>query len=362
MGSEAFYHYLYGHHCTIFMDHEALKNLLNTAHPSGKLARWGMALQELDLKIEYRQGKANARADALSRYPISLLASNGSNTQIAAVVAKLDIASSHVESVEGRTLEKRQKEDPSPAAILAYLHKRELPEEEKAARELVLGESMYMVIDGVMYHVQRDKALRIIPPTADRRKCFLEAHEGPFSGHLRVGKMYSQLCRYYLRWGVRNTTVYHPQTDGLVEQFNRTLTDMLAKRRGNGDKEWDEILPYALFAYQSTEQVSTGESPFHLLYGRNPQLPTETALNPPIQRELISLHDYHTTMTQRMGEMWTTAQRNIRRAQRRQKHYHDHRAREEKFKVEERAFVHTPTLKSGPVHKLVSPGFHPEIF
>ena len=26
-----------------------------------------------------------------------------------------------------------------------------------------------------------------------------------------------------------NTTAYHPQTDGLVERFHRTLTDMLAK-------------------------------------------------------------------------------------------------------------------------------------
>ena len=62
-----FRHCLYGHRCTVFTDHEALHSLLNTPHPSGKLARWGLALQELELQIQYRPGKHNANADALSR-------------------------------------------------------------------------------------------------------------------------------------------------------------------------------------------------------------------------------------------------------------------------------------------------------
>ena len=62
--------YLYGHSCTVFTDHEALKSLLNTPQPSGKLARWGMALQELNLTIQHRSGKHNANADALSRHPL----------------------------------------------------------------------------------------------------------------------------------------------------------------------------------------------------------------------------------------------------------------------------------------------------
>ena len=32
-------HYLYGHRCQIYTDHNALKSLLNAPHPSGKLAR-----------------------------------------------------------------------------------------------------------------------------------------------------------------------------------------------------------------------------------------------------------------------------------------------------------------------------------
>ena len=43
-----------------------------------------------------------------------------------------------------------------------------------------------------------------------------------------------------------NTTAYHPQTDGLVERFNRTLTSMLAKRVEQSGRDWDTQLPYVL--------------------------------------------------------------------------------------------------------------------
>ena len=84
-----FRHYLYGFPCTVYTDHEALKSLLNTPHPSGKLARWGMAIQELNLKIEYRPGRSNAKADALSRYPVSLLPSDCAETQTCPLIAAM---------------------------------------------------------------------------------------------------------------------------------------------------------------------------------------------------------------------------------------------------------------------------------
>ena len=60
-----------------------------------------------------------------------------------------------------------------------------------------------------------------------------------------------------------NTTAYHPQTDGLVERFHRTLTDMLAKSVQQGGKDWDLRLPYVLFAYRASPQTSTGETYCH---------------------------------------------------------------------------------------------------
>jgi len=41
--------------------------LLNTPHPSGKLVRWGLASQEVDLKIHYRPIRTHKVADALSQ-------------------------------------------------------------------------------------------------------------------------------------------------------------------------------------------------------------------------------------------------------------------------------------------------------
>ena len=77
-----------------------------------------------------------------------------------------------------------------------------------------------------------------------------------------------------------NTTTYHPQTNGLVERFIWTLIDMLSKTTDSGEQDWGLKLPFILFAYRATPQASTGESPFFLLYGRDPRLPTEAALSP----------------------------------------------------------------------------------
>ena len=67
-----FRHYLYGQQCEVITDHQPLRSLLKMPHPSGKLARWGLALQELDLTIKYHPGKQNMAVDALSRAPLSI--------------------------------------------------------------------------------------------------------------------------------------------------------------------------------------------------------------------------------------------------------------------------------------------------
>ena len=167
-----FHHYLYGHLCTVYTDYEALKFLLNTPQPSGKLARWGMAIQELDLTIEYRPSNNNTRADALSRYPPSLLAplqdKMCADTVVAAIQAQ-DISAKSGEGDSLDTLSKRQRADSTLKPLVTYLKTGELPSDDRLARELLPTRDLHSLEDGVLYRVLPDKTRRVILPTEDRR-------------------------------------------------------------------------------------------------------------------------------------------------------------------------------------------------
>ena len=77
--------------------------------------------------------------------------------------------------------------------------------------------------------------------------------------------------------GIRklNTTAYHPQCDGMVERFNRTLKTMIRKHAARFGAQWDRYLPGILCAYRNTPHDFTGEKPSFLLLGHDCRTPME---------------------------------------------------------------------------------------
>ena len=159
-----------------------------------------------------------------------------------------------------------------------------------------------------------------------------------FTSHL-LTEIYKMLHVHPIR-----TTPYHPQTDGLVERFNKTLKNMLRKAVTKEGKDWDKLVPYLLFAYREVPQASTGISPFELLYGRGPLdiiRDTWSAVGTTSKDESVIAHVL--TIRERLEKMRNIVKENLEEAQQVQKKAYDKRARDQILKEGDKVLVLLPT-------------------
>jgi len=75
------------------------------------------------------------------------------------------------------------------------------------------------------------------------------------------------------------TTAYHPQTNGQVERYNRTMATQLRHYFADDPSRWEELLPVITMAYNSQPHLSTGIAPFEFVIPR--RIPNLTVRNLP---------------------------------------------------------------------------------
>ena len=74
--------------------------------------------------------------------------------------------------------------------------------------------------------------------------------------------------------------VYTPQSNGRLEGWHRFFKACIAKHIRGGGVEWDELVPLAVSAYNFFPCQSSKESPFVLMFGRDPITPVARLLEP----------------------------------------------------------------------------------
>ena len=67
-------------------------------------------------------------------------------------------------------------------------------------------------------------------------------------------------------------TLQQPESDSMLEKFNWTLGQELAKFCQKGQSEWDMKIPGLLMAYRLAEHESTGYSPTKWMIGHEIRL------------------------------------------------------------------------------------------
>ena len=159
--------------------------------------------------------------------------------------------------------------------------------------------------------------------------------------------LFTQLCRK-LNIDKLQSSPYRPETNAIVERFNGTLKSMLKKLVDEGAKDWDEYIPYVLFAYREVPSETTGFSPFELVYGwpvRGPLglLKEIWTGNEESEQNLIQ---YIIDIEEKLSWVTELAHQKKTEMQTKQKTWYDKRARDRKFNPGDEVLVLLPSSGS----------------
>jgi hypothetical protein len=81
------------------------------------------------------------------------------------------------------------------------------------------------------------------------------------------------LTNHFLMKHVSSTT-YYPHGNGQDESSNKVLGTLLTKLVNENKTYWDEHLFTLLFSYKTTYKITTGYTPYQLMYGLHPLMRT----------------------------------------------------------------------------------------
>ena len=93
-------------------------------------------------------------------------------------------------------------------------------------------------------------------------------------------KLIKEMCEI-LGINKTRTTSYHPQYDGMVERYNRTLATQLSMFVNENHSDWDKHLPTVLMAYRTAVHESTGQTPARLMMGHELRVPLDLMFGQP---------------------------------------------------------------------------------
>lgn len=161
-----------------------------------------------------------------------------------------------------------------------------------------------------------------------------------------TGRFWRELWRL-LDTQLHMSTGGHPQTDGKAENRQRTANTMLRHYVDFEQDDWDVRLIRATHAINHTKSVSTGLTPFEVMFRRTPRLPLDAALDllgQPDTDGASAAVPAATNFLERHRYLWEVARSNLTKAQANQKVQADRHRRDVRFAVGDEVLLSTRDL------------------
>lgn len=147
------------------------------------------------------------------------------------------------------------------------------------------------------------------------------------------------------------TTALHPQSDGMVERFNKTMEEHLSKVVEDHHQDWDQHLPLFLMAYRAAVHDTTGLTPAKIVFGKELRLPCDLVFGSPNNEEMEA-QDYADMLREKLRTIHAVASERIRLASDRMKARYDSKANSAGFQSGDLVWLYNPQRKKGRSPKL----------
>jgi hypothetical protein len=156
----------------------------------------------------------------------------------------------------------------------------------------------------------------------------------------------AKLTKFLVKLGVKHFTssAYYPQENGKAESTNKNMVRIIKRTIEDKPRQWHTLFTYALWADRTTTKVSTGCTPFQLVYGQEAILPTEleiSSLQLMLQIEKLNSSNVPQRINALLAleEQRIFALENIKRRQQTVKKYFNKCTKAVKFKVGEKVLL-----------------------
>jgi len=163
----------------------------------------------------------------------------------------------------------------------------------------------------------------------------------------------AEICKL-LHIDKTRTTPYHPQSDGLIERFNRTLIQILATCAETHPFDWEDHVKKVCLAYNVSKQSSTQHSPFFLMFGRHAQLPIDIMYGT-LEQQTDTMPQYVSKLTQTLGEAFADARKQVSVHQERQAEQYNKKVHGKPHQPGDLVWLFNPAVPRGKPKKFHRP-------
>ena len=229
-----------------------------------------------------------------------------------------------------------------------------LPETETGSRYVLVAVDHFTKW-AEAYGIPNQEAATVARKLVDEMFCRFSPPEQLHSdqGRQFESELVKEVCKL-LEIRKTHTTPYHPQCNGIVERFNRTLLGMLATTVDSYPSSWEQNIRRVCLAYNSSVHASTGFSPFFLMFGRQVKLPVDLMYGTTQGKE-SAVMEYVKNLKDGLLEAYALVRDRCETEHKRQKSIYDRKVHGEPYSEGDLVWLYTPAVPSGQSRKLHRP-------